>query len=112
MAFWKNWDDKTAGGTISVDWTDPKNAGGLDLGMRSRKDALPLPQALTVWLSLTRLEQRLSQTQMQINERAHAETAHSLRDSDAKVLRPSDLSAVLRRRRPILLPACQWPVCQ
>lgn len=37
MAFWKNWDDKTASGTISVDWTDPKNAAGLNLGMCSRK---------------------------------------------------------------------------
>jgi len=32
MAFWKDWDDRTAGGTIRVDWTDPAQAAGLDLG--------------------------------------------------------------------------------
>mmetsp|Transcript_112723 Transcript_112723/g.283466 ORF Transcript_112723/g.283466 Transcript_112723/m.283466 type:complete len:268 (-) Transcript_112723:37-840(-) len=31
MAFWKNWDDRSAGGTISVNWTDPATAKGLDL---------------------------------------------------------------------------------
>lgn len=30
-AFWKNWDDRTAGGTISVDWDDSDLAQGLDL---------------------------------------------------------------------------------
>jgi len=30
-AFWKDWDDKTSEGTISVDWTDPRLASGLDL---------------------------------------------------------------------------------
>jgi peptidase E len=32
MAFWKNWDDKTAEGTISVDWNNPDLARGLDIG--------------------------------------------------------------------------------
>jgi len=32
MAFWKGWDDRTAEGTINVDWTDPVQAQGLDLG--------------------------------------------------------------------------------
>ncbi|CAE7770838.1 unnamed protein product [Symbiodinium sp. CCMP2592] len=32
MAFWKDWDDKTAEGTIDVDWKDPRHAEGLDLG--------------------------------------------------------------------------------
>ncbi|CAE7262487.1 unnamed protein product [Symbiodinium natans] len=32
MAFWKDWDDKTAEGTIDVDWKDPKHAQGLDVG--------------------------------------------------------------------------------
>lgn len=35
-AFWKNWDDRTAGGTISVDWDSPDLAAGLNiLGGRS-----------------------------------------------------------------------------
>lgn len=32
MAFWKNWGDKTAQGTVNVDWNDPRMAAGLDLG--------------------------------------------------------------------------------
>lgn len=30
-AFWKNWDDKTGGGTLEVDWLDPEMAAGLNL---------------------------------------------------------------------------------
>ena len=32
MAFWKDWDDRTADGTIDVNWTDAALAAGLDLG--------------------------------------------------------------------------------
>jgi len=32
MAFWKDWDDKSAEGTIAVDWKDPVHAQGLDIG--------------------------------------------------------------------------------
>ncbi|CAE8733920.1 unnamed protein product [Polarella glacialis] len=32
MAFWKDWDDRTAEGTIRVNWEDPELARGLDLG--------------------------------------------------------------------------------
>ena len=32
-AFWKNWDDKTAEGTITVDWTDPALSSGLNLAL-------------------------------------------------------------------------------
>merc|ERR1711972_630769 len=31
MAFWKDWDDRTADGTIDVDWDDAATARGLDL---------------------------------------------------------------------------------
>lgn len=30
-AFWKNWDDRTAGGSLQVDWSNPALAVGLDL---------------------------------------------------------------------------------
>lgn len=30
-AFWKDWDDRTAGGSISVDWSDPRLSAGLDV---------------------------------------------------------------------------------
>ena len=31
MAFWKDWDDRTAGGTLDVDWADAELGAGLDL---------------------------------------------------------------------------------
>eukprot|EP00933_Yihiella_yeosuensis_P051636 TRINITY_DN4960_c0_g1_i2.p1 TRINITY_DN4960_c0_g1~~TRINITY_DN4960_c0_g1_i2.p1 ORF type:complete len:227 (-),score=40.01 TRINITY_DN4960_c0_g1_i2:165-845(-) len=32
MAFWKNWDDRSAEGTINVNWEDPELSKGLDIG--------------------------------------------------------------------------------
>mmetsp|Transcript_105416 Transcript_105416/g.267848 ORF Transcript_105416/g.267848 Transcript_105416/m.267848 type:complete len:239 (+) Transcript_105416:107-823(+) len=31
MAFWKDWDDRTADGTVDVNWEDPELARGLDI---------------------------------------------------------------------------------
>ena len=31
MALWKNWDDQTCEGTVSVDWSDKEVAKGLNL---------------------------------------------------------------------------------
>ena len=50
MAFWKNWDDKTAEGTIAVDWDDRDNASGLDIaGGRSIFPHATGPYARKSW---------------------------------------------------------------
>jgi len=84
MAFWKDWDDRTAGGTIDVDWSDATLAQGLDLanGLSIFPHA-DGPYGCTEW----------QDTQAEI----HGHTAHEvvrLRDGEALILEEGRLSVI------------------